>query len=157
MAYGVLPSNPGTLRGTARRRWKSPSCSHNHQPPPNTLTLALHSLKIGSPVLLLASPQSIGGCRGRPVPADKPGATSRCPFVLLSSASPSATRCLRLWPTAPLHWDPGCGLLAWMWSLCPGFHWSLLILSENKTSNAVTDPSIKGQNVSKTWFVHCEP
>lgn len=157
MAYGVLLSNTGALRSKARRQRKSPSCSYNHQHPPKILTLALHSLKIRSHVLLLASPQSIGGCRGRPVPTDKPRATSCCPFVLLSSASPSTTRCLRLCPTAPLRWAPGCGLLAWMWCLCPGFHWSLLILSENKTSNAVTNPNLKGQNVSETWFMHSEP
>lgn len=65
----------------------------------------LHSLK----TVALGSPRALGS-RAKPAAADKPGATSHCPFALLSSAFPCAALCLRWRPTAPLcgHWALVC-------------------------------------------------
>lgn len=70
----------------------------------------LHSLK----TVVLGSPRALGS-RAKPAAADKPGATSHCPFALLSFACPRATLCLRWRPTAPL-----CGhraLVCWQESV----------------------------------------
>lgn len=90
----------------------------NHQPPPKTLTLALHSLKIGSPVLLLASPRALGDATAGLSPLINPGpplAAHLFRFLLLLPLP------LAVWDCAPQRlfaglqalvcWH-GCGLCA---------------------------------------------
>jgi len=71
----------------------------------------------------LGSPRALGSF-AKPAAADKPGATSHCPFALLSSAFPVP---LSVWDGAPQHPSVGMGL--WSVGKMMSLSWSFLWLN----------------------------